>query len=68
MNNFSTTQLNNIATFCGLASIILAKLGVSIGSDELQLTVGMVVALVANILNYIHRYKKGDLTVGGLRK
>lgn len=68
MSNFSTTQANNIAIFCGVASIILAKLGISIGSEELQMTVGMVVALVANIMAYVHRYKQGDLTLGGWRK
>lgn len=68
MNNFSTTQINNIATFSGLLAIILAKLGIAISSEELQVTIGLVVSIVANIANYIHRYQKGDLTMGGLRK
>lgn len=54
--------------FCGLASIILAKFGILIASEELQATVGIVVALIANILQYKHRYDKGDLTLGGIRK
>lgn len=68
MQNFSTTQANNIAMFCGIMAMILAKFKVNIGSEELQITVGLVVALVANILQYVHRYKKGDLTLGGFKK
>lgn len=65
---YSTTQANNIAMFCGIASIILAKMGVSIGSEELQMTIGMGIALVANIMQYIHRFKKGDVNVAGFKK
>lgn len=54
--------------FCGLVSIILAKFGISIGSDELQGTVGMILALIANILQYKHRFNKGDVTLAGLKK
>lgn len=68
MNNFSTTQANNIAMFCGIAAMILAKFKINIGSEELQMTVGLIVALGANIMAYVHRYKKGDLTLGGWRK
>lgn len=68
MENFSTTQANNIAMFCGIAGMILAKLGYTITSEDLQMTVGLILALVANILQYIHRYQKGDLTLGGFRK
>lgn len=65
---YSTTQANNIAMFCGIASIILAKLGLTVGSEELQMTVGMVIALIANIMQYVHRFKKGDVTVAGFKK
>lgn len=65
---YSTTQANNIAMFCGIASLILAKMGVSIGSEELQMTIGMGIALVANIMQYIHRFKKGDVNVAGFKK
>lgn len=65
---YSTTQANNIAMFCGIASIILAKMGASIGSEELQMTIGMGIALVANIMQYIHRFKKGDVNVAGFKK
>lgn len=68
MTNFSTTQANNIAMFCGIVAMLLAKFKISITSEDLQMTVGLVVALVANIMQYVHRYKKGDLTVGGFKK
>ena len=68
MDNFSTTQANNIAMFCGIVAMILAKFKINIGSEDLQMTVGLVVALVANVMQYVHRYQKGDLTLGGWRK
>lgn len=43
-------------------------MGVSIGSEELQMTIGMGIALVANIMQYIHRFKKGDVNVAGFKK
>ena len=68
MENYSVTQANNIAMFCGIASIILAKMHVNIVSEDLQMTVGLIIALVSNILQYWHRYQKGDLKLGGFRK
>ena len=68
MNNFSQTQLNNIAMFAGLLAILLAKFGVAIEKEELQMTIGIIVSLVANIRGYIHRYKRGDLTLAGFRR
>lgn len=68
MTNFSTTQSNNIASFCGIAVIILAKFNIGISSEELQLTVGLIITLVGNILQYRHRFQKGDITIGGFRK
>jgi glycopeptide antibiotics resistance protein len=68
MNNLSSTQINNIAMFAGLLAVILAKFNVNITKDELQMSIGLVVALIFNIRQYIHRYKKGDLTLAGFRK
>lgn len=65
---FSTTQGNNIAIFAGLISIILAKFKIAIGTEEIQTFLGLGVSLIGTILQWIHRYKKGDLTMGGMRK
>lgn len=65
---FSITQGNNLAIFAGLISVVLSKFHISIGSDELQAWLGVVISAVATLMQWIHRQKKGDLTVAGFRK
>jgi hypothetical protein len=68
MEKFSSTQANNIAMFAGLLAVVLAKFNVNITNEEIQITIGLIVSIVANIRGYVHRYKKGDLTLAGFRK
>lgn len=65
---YSTTQANNIAIFAGLLALILPKFGVNIGSEELSSWLGLGVAFIGTLLQWIHRQKKGDLTLGGFKK
>jgi hypothetical protein len=65
----SQTQLSNFAMLAGLLVLILSKMGVNIFSTE-QLTflIGAIWSVGWTIYNYVQRYKKGDLTLGGVRK
>lgn len=63
--SMSTTQANNIAIFAGLISIVLSKLNVNILPGDLEAFIGLGVSFVGTVLQYIHRYKKGDVTLGG---
>ena len=68
MNNFSTTQASNIGVFVGVLVIILKYFKINIASEELQTIIGAAITVVSGIISFINRYKKGDLTVVGMRK
>lgn len=68
MENYSTTQTSNIASIIGIIVLVLNHFKVNIGSEELTMLVGGIMSAGGVILNWIHRYKKGDLTLGGFRK
>ena len=59
---------NKIVIFCGVIAMILAKFNINIGSEDLQMTAGLIIALIGNVVQYVHRYKKGDVTLGGAYK
>lgn len=62
---YSTTQATNIASFVGIIVLILNHFKVNIGSDELTAVIGGILSAGGVIMNWIHRYKKGDITLGG---
>ena len=66
--NLSQTQLSNIATFAGLLVIILQKSGVILEQDQIAFVLAAVWSLGWTAYNYYQRFKKGDLTLGGVRK
>lgn len=65
---YSTTQANNIGAFVGVAVILLGKFGITASAEDLTTIIGAVISIWAIIANYIHRYKKGDITLGGVKK
>ena len=65
---FSKTQLSNFAILAGLLVIILAKMGISIGTEELTFIIGACWSIGWSIYSYINRYYKGDITLSGIRK
>lgn len=65
---YSTTQANNIGAFVGVAVILLGKFGLNVQAEELTTIIGAAVSIWAIIANWIHRYKKGDITLGGVKK
>ncbi len=66
--NYSTTQTTNLASIIGVVVLILNHFNINIGSDEISALLGGIIAVVGVISNWIHRYKKGDLTFAGIRK
>lgn len=68
MNNFSTTQATNITAIIGVFIIVLKYLHINIAESELQELVGAIIAAIGIIMNFWHRYKKGDLRIIGVRK
>lgn len=65
---YSTTQGTNIAAIVGVIVLILSKFGINIATEEITQVLGAIIAIVAIITNWVNRYKKGDLTLGGFRK
>lgn len=66
--NFSTTQATNIASMAGVIVLILRVFKVDVAQEDIIAIAGAVMTVVGIATNYYHRYKKGDLTLGGFRK
>ncbi len=68
MENYSTTQASNLGAVAGLIVIIMGKIfHISATIEEVTLALGGAIALVSIIVNWVNRYKKGDLTPLGAR-
>lgn len=65
---YSTTQTTNITSIIGVIVLILNHFNINIASDELTAFVGAGMAVIGIVTNWIHRYQKGDLTLGGFKK
>jgi hypothetical protein len=68
MTNYSTTQSTNITAIVGVIVLILNHFKVNIAADEIMAIIGGILAVGGVVLNWVHRYQKGDLTLGGFRK
>lgn len=64
--NYSQTYAATITTVAGLASVLLSKYGVT--EADATLVIGTIVSFVGIVWQIVHRFKKGDVTVGGMRK
>lgn len=65
---YSTTQATNIASVVGVIVLILNHFHINISNDEVSIVFGGILSVGGVILNWVHRYKKGDITLGGFRK
>ena len=65
---YSVTQATNIASIAGVITLILAHFKVNIGTEELSTVIGGGLAIYGVVSNWYHRYKKGDITLGGFKK
>lgn len=64
----SQTQLSNINAIAGLIVLILTQFGVSGDAQKIAFIIAAAWSLGWTAYNYLQRYQKGDLTLGGLRK
>lgn len=68
-NEFSTTQATNLTALAGVIVFLLSKvLHIEIAQADVLAILGAVVTVVGIVMNYVHRYQKGDVTLGGFRK
>lgn len=63
----STTQKTNYLSLAGALVVILGYFKIQIDINELAMLLGALATVVGVLLNFYHRYQKGDLTVTGIR-
>lgn len=68
MQNVSQTQLANIATIAGLVVLVANQTGFILDKDTVAFVIASLWSLGWTAYNYYQRYKKGDITLGGVRK
>ncbi len=64
----SQTQLSNISIFAGLIVLILQQFGVVFSQDKVAFILMSCWSVFWTGYSYWNRYKKGDLTIGGIYK
>lgn len=67
-STYSTTQSTNLLSIAGVVVIILARFNLNIEAQDVATLFGAVATGVGIVMNWYHRYQKGDLTLGGFRK
>lgn len=65
---YSTTQATNLASIAGVIVMLLGVFHIEIGTEEVTALIGAAMTLYGIGSNWYHRYKKGDLTLGGFKK
>lgn len=66
--SFSTTQATNLTALVGVIVMILNHFNINIGSEELMAVIGAGMTIFGIVMNWYHRFSKGDLTLGGFRR
>lgn len=71
--NFSITQATNISAFSGAILVVInfiagIKAGNALDQAGLESLIGALIVVVATIVSFVNRYKKGDVTPVGTRK
>lgn len=68
MNNLSTTQASNMAAFAAVIVLVAKHFKFDVAQEDVVAIGSAVIGIVAIVTNYVHRYKKGDVTLGGFKK
>jgi hypothetical protein len=63
----SVTQQTNYLGLAGALVVILGYFKIQININDLAMLLGAIATVLAFILNFYHRYRKGDLTLMGSR-
>ncbi len=56
-----------VATIVSVLSVLLPKLGITVGSEELTSTIQTLIVLGSGIWVLIRRYQKGGINIAGVR-
>ena len=64
--NYSVTYASTITTFVGIIGVYLNRFGYT--NNDIELVISSLVCVGGLAWQIIHRYNKGDVTVGGKRK
>lgn len=68
MNNFSITQATNFVALAG-AIVVIAKLfKVDLDQSQIEALLGASAVIIATVISFINRYKKGDVTLAGVKR
>lgn len=68
MSNVSVTQTTNLTAIIGVIVMILNHFNINIGTEELSAVIGAGITIVSIVVSWVNRYKKGDISVAGVRK
>lgn len=63
----SNTQKTNYLSLAGAIVVLLGYFDIKIDINELAMLLGAVATIVGILLNFYHRYKKGDVNLVGIR-
>ena len=63
----STTQKANYLSLAGSLVVILGYFDIKIDVNELAMILGALATILGTLWNFYHRYKKGDVTIAGIR-
>lgn len=63
----SNTQKTNYLSLAGAIVVLLGYFDIKIDINELAMLIGAVATIVGILLNFYHRYKKGDVNLVGIR-
>ncbi|MGA9769045.1 MAG: hypothetical protein WBV94_08395 [Blastocatellia bacterium] len=66
--DISVTQASNLISFVGVVVLVLNHFKINITQDEVQAFLGAAITLVGIIVSFVNRYKKGDITLSGIKK
>ena len=68
MNSLSQTQLANLSTLAGLTVIVANQAGFILDNNNVAFILAAIWTLASTAYNFYQRYRKGDITLGGVRK
>lgn len=63
----SNTQKTNYLSLAGALVVVLGYFDIKIDVNEIAMLLGALATIAGILLNFYHRYKKGDVNLVGIR-
>lgn len=63
----STTQKTNFLSLAGALVVILGYFKIEINVNDLAMLIGAMATILGILLNFYHRYQKGDVSLVGIK-